>query len=237
MQITVLCSFIILCYRSLLVAAIAIGYGRQAVEWKGGGLAELTPRGMDVSQFPCGITARYSTLEWQLTDKAPPPDGQIRPLLATRVSPANLNNTVRYQYRIPGQPSLVRMDFDTDSRLQPSAAYMLLSQSMHDVGLTLHFGGNRPVPGQKYTREAFGPQGQHVHFGVWPLFDEPQTDELTYQFVMDTLVGLWEFIVKRKMALECEVRLYHGTLGFVALGWVQDGDIDASALKRPVKEA
>ncbi|KAL8677193.1 MAG: hypothetical protein Q9186_006369, partial [Xanthomendoza sp. 1 TL-2023] len=162
---------------------------------------------------------------------------RIRPLQGVRGSAANIKSTVRYSYRVPGQTSIVRMDFDTESELQPSAAHMLLSQSMQEIGMTLHFGGDRPVPGQNYTREAFGPRGQHVHVGVWALFEESETDELTYQFVMDTLVGLWEFIVKRKVSWECEFRLYHGTLGLVALGWVQDGDVDERVLVRPGKVA
>lgn len=127
------------------------------------------------------------------------------------------------------------MKFETDNDLQLSAVHMLLSQSIQEVSMTLHFGGDGPVPGQRFSKEVFGPSGQHVHVGVWSVWEESETDDLTYQFVMDTLVGLWEYMVRRKVALECEVRLYHGTLGMVALGWIQDGDIDRAVSKRPGK--
>lgn len=97
--------------------------------------------------------------------------------------------------------------------------------------MKLHFGGDRPVPGQNYTHDVLGRQNHHLHIGIWSVDEERQPDELTYMFVEDSLKGLWEYMIRKKVSLNCEARLWHKTMGMVALGFVQD--VDAPELKSP----
>ncbi|KAI4269164.1 MAG: hypothetical protein L6R38_007567 [Xanthoria sp. 2 TBL-2021] len=144
------------------------------------------------------------------------------------------NNIVHYNYAIPGRDAIVGLDFDSQDRLDPGTVYMLLSQSLQDIAMKLHFEGDRPVPGQMYSREVIGPRDHHLHIGIWSIDEERKPDELTYKFVEDTLKGLWEYMVRRKVALQSEARLYHRSLGMVALAFVQDVDSpEEEVLARP----
>ncbi len=116
------------------------------------------------------------------------------------------------------------LDFDPHEPLEPGAVYMLLSQSLQDIAMKLHFEGDQPVPGQHYSRQVIGPQNHHLHIGIWSIDEERKPDELTYKFVEDTLKGLWEFMVRRKVSLNSEARLYQRDMGMVALAFVQDVD-------------
>ncbi len=165
------------------------------------------------------------------------PDRHRNPFLEKARSPAQLRSIVHYNYVIPGTRSVVGIDFDTDDRLEFGAVHMLLSQSIQDVTMKLHFGGDRPVPGQNYWRDVVGPQGHHLHISIWSIDEERKPDELTYKFVEETLRGLWEYMVKRRVALQSEAHLYHDRLGMVALAFVQDVDSPEKVLDRPVTTA
>ncbi|KAL8724541.1 MAG: hypothetical protein Q9166_007894 [cf. Caloplaca sp. 2 TL-2023] len=197
-----------LCYWSVLATGYAIGSDLQPFDAKDKNLAGLIGR-----------------------------DGKTYPSLSAKGSSTDLQTTVHVNYAIPGRSSNLRIDFDTEDHLEPLAVHRLLSQSLQEIAMFLHFGGDRPVPGQNYSREVLGPYGHHYHIGVWSIDEEVKPDELTYKFVQDTLLGLWEYMVRRKVALESEAHLYHGSLGMVALAWVQDVEGPEKALERRVKVA
>ncbi|KAL8841003.1 MAG: hypothetical protein Q9176_003575 [Flavoplaca citrina] len=140
-----------------------------------------------------------------------------------------VNHIATYTYPIPNRPTTLDLYFDTSKTLDYNTLYPLISQSIQAVTLKLQFGGDRPVPGQNYTHDVLGHQMHHLHIGIWSVDDERKPDELTYIFVQDTLKGLWEYMVRRKVSLNCEARLWHKTIGMVAIGWVQD--IDAPELE------
>ncbi|KAL8650658.1 MAG: hypothetical protein Q9226_005046 [Calogaya cf. arnoldii] len=145
----------------------------------------------------------------------------IDPFLVPATSP---NNIIHYSFPIPGRSSIVGLDFDTADPLDSATVYLLLSKSIQDIALKLQFEGDRPVPGQMFSKDVIGPLNHHLHIGIWSIDEERKPEELTYRFVEDTLKGLWEYMVRRKIALQGEARLYHRSMGMVALAFVQDVD-------------
>ncbi|KAI4218633.1 MAG: hypothetical protein L6R36_008844 [Xanthoria steineri] len=178
-----------------------------------------------------GSSGRYSALKGNFpTALTPRVDSQK---LGTALGPATaLNQIIHYNYPIPGRNAVVSLDFDPHEPLEPGAVYILLSQSLQEIGMKLHFEGDQPVPGQHYSREIIGPRNHHLHIGIWSIDEERKPDELTYRFVEDTLKGLWEYMVRRKVSLNSEARLYQKDMGMVALAFVQD--VDSPEEKRKV---
>ena len=130
---------------------------------------------------------------------------------------------LHYKYDLLGRGVRLELDFDANESLDPTTVQTLLSESLHEVASALHHGGDRPVPGQRFIKDVQDPGGDWIHLGVWSI-DEDTHIQLTYKYVEDTLRGLWEFMVNRRISLTAETETFNIRAGLVAFAFVSDLD-------------
>ncbi|KAL8926575.1 MAG: hypothetical protein Q9208_002902 [Pyrenodesmia sp. 3 TL-2023] len=112
-----------------------------------------------------------------------------------------------FSYRVPNTYTTLHLILSETPQYMVDTMRMLLSRSLFEVGSILHVDGNGILPGAQH-----GYQKSHLAVGgqTWeraemtimssmPLGDHDQL--MTYQILRDTLQGLWNILVIRKMMI------------------------------------
>ncbi|KAI4286329.1 MAG: hypothetical protein L6R35_004416 [Caloplaca aegaea] len=140
-----------------------------------------------------------------------------------RLPSSSNDDDVVFDYKVPGTETSLHLVMDLDIGLRPGIVQRLLSRALLLVTSILDVAGDGIVPGQRFTQDYEDMYGYGLSVGIWS--DRIIHDRMTYSVLKDTLVGLWDRMVTRRLAYQTVIHVSREDVGIVAFGivrWVSE---------------